>query len=540
MFSFFSKKKPWTSPRAMENWIQKQLPVGDIHTSQQAALELLKDYLQSESALGYTCFPALWLLSECIESLLQQLMNTYLQNHRTSPTVEQLTREGLFELSQRLSQVYEPIIEEEPEVLLKTLKTEGIARSLVYYMHYKSLQAKLRLYRFEPWMPAHWKTLHKSYSLAEKLNAHNIIIRLFEPTDSDSTSITTSVELEYAHLLLLQLLNVGSFDANHIEHAHLWLMLNSNNIHIEKTVNAEGFAVNLNSSEGLIRASKIANNILASPQHSEHIRFVNTYAITTLLEQEIHATRELLQETIDPGPMHVQLSLLTKWYGLWNHNNHFWNRKGDREKVQDSHVWMVDDWNAMTQCCPPIMGSESSAPPPIPVYTVGDQCKIIDKSRYGYGLIALANESRPFRLGMLILLFDEEGAEWSVCVLRRIKKLNLDQIELGIEILGRSISSMKPYIPKKAKSYEGFDGYEIDSASPVENPNEDHTPTLYIKPQEETRAGDVPSLILLKKDYQRNKIFNLVLDSGLFKIKLDDAIETGTDWVWCKFSVQTE
>src|SRR5688572_29655825 len=77
MFSFFSKKKPWASPGAMESWL-KQLPRGDVMQAQQAIVELLDDYLKSDDYLQLDSLPALWILSENIESLLQQLLQHYL------------------------------------------------------------------------------------------------------------------------------------------------------------------------------------------------------------------------------------------------------------------------------------------------------------------------------------------------------------------------------------------------------------------------------------------------------------------------------
>lgn len=531
MFSFFGKKNPWTSPGAMESWL-KQLPTGDPAQAQIAIVDLLNDYLKSDDSLHLDYLPAIWLLSESIESILQQLLQHYLNNHKTSLNIEKVIWDSLFEVSQRFAQAYEPILEFEANKLLKILKPEGLARSLSYYLHYKSLQAKIRLFRFERWIPAQWVLIHKSFMLAELANVHTLPVALFKAEDQQNSSSGTTIELKYTHLLLLQLLNVGSFEPAHIERASIWLTMCATHLKVERTVNAEGFAVDLNSTEGLVRVSKIASEVLTSTKHS--LRFINTYSITQILEQELEATRAQILEVRDPTPLQNSLILLEKWYGLWNHNNHVWARKGDREKAEDSQVWLIEDWQAMCNAAPPIPGSESQVPPPVPIYTIADQCRVLDRSSSGYGLIVLLNESRPFKLGMLLLVHEEDSNQWCLTILRRLKKLNLDQAEIGIEIIGRYITSMRPTIPKKPQVFQGLDGYEIDV---VDESEPDYVPTLYIKPQEGTKAGNQPSLVMSKRHYHTaGQTFHLKLDIGPFTLTLGIPIEEGSDWVWCNFN----
>lgn len=539
MFSFFFRKKdPWSSPRAMENWV-KQLPSSDPMQAQASVLDMLDDYLRSENSSELSTLPSLWVLSERIEPILQELLDHYLQNHKSSMNVERVTWKAIFELSKKLDRAYESIFEHEPEILLKTLKREGTSKSIGYYIRNKNLQAKMRLFHFEQWIPAQWSLLHKSFILAEQAKVTDCPIKLHRFEANVEHPITTTIENEYIQILLLQLLNVGSFTPAHIQHAHTWLLMNASELKVEHSVQAEGFMVDISSTEGLQRISDKMPLILNGSKES--IRFINTYPIIQILENEIKTTEDIANEIQRAHPLHENIQLHQKWYGLWNHNPYYWQRKGEREKDKDTSIWLVDNWQGMHQCLMPIEGGASETPIAVPVSHVGDEYTVFDHSQSGYGLVGTVNESRPFRLTMLLLLYNPEAELWSIGALRRLKKLNIDQAEMGIEILGHYVCTMQPVQLTKTRSRfdtNNLQGYEINLQDDLSQHSGDTIPTLYLKAQENTKAGNQPSLFILKKDYTQGKKLYLTLEMGLFEITLQSAIEEGHDWIWCGFTAE--
>jgi hypothetical protein len=546
MISFFKnllKKEAWASPGSMASWL-KHIPSGDIKQAQLAIVEMLNEYFKSDASLSLNYLPAMWILSEHIEFIIQQLVQHYLQNYIISYSTESAIWNSLFEITQRLSQVYEPILQFDSATLIKGLGKEGTARSIAYYVHYKGVQAKIRLFRFEQWVPAQWAQLHKSFSLSEQANVNNFELALFNPEDHREFPVSTTIELEYANLLLLQLLNVGSFEPQQIQQVYLWLLADGSKIKVEKEPHVEGFVLDLESKEGLVRTHEL-NEKSQNINNLYSLRYINTYEIVNRIQAEIKETKALLLETRDSSMLNSTITVLEKCYGLWNHNKHLFERNGNREKIEGNNLLVIDNWQSIFQVLPPIPGSENYVPPPLPIYTLADHYKLIDRSSSGYGMIGSVNEGRPFKLGMLLLLYEEEindgfenKSNWSLCVLRRLKKTGLDQAEMGVEILARYIYSMRPAKQKKSLSFRGLDGYEIDSPDAITQ--DDYIQTLYIKPQSHTKAGNRPSLVILKRDYHSYSThhFPLQLESGIFTIKLKEVIEESNDWVWCSISAE--
>jgi hypothetical protein len=146
---------------------------------------------------------------------------------------------------------------------------------------------------------------------------------------------------------------------------------------------------------------------------------------------------------------------------------------------------------------------------------------------------------------MLMLIFDPVSNIWSLGVLRRLKKLNIDQAEMGIELLGQHVCTMQPTQTIKEFSQKELKHIEVYEHETEQNKQENSSHavgetvlTLYMKAQENTKAGNQPSLFIAKKDYFVGKIMYLQLEMGLFKVELHNTIDEGYDWIWCGFTAQ--
>src|SRR5262249_12468157 len=94
-----------------------------------------------------------------------------------------------------------------PSSRWKTLQPELIARQVMH----QGIDSKLRLYRFEHWIPAKWGDLHALFQTAcsEQIERHPVPLYPGGPT--------TTIELEYVRILVLQLMDSGNLTPRHLD-----------------------------------------------------------------------------------------------------------------------------------------------------------------------------------------------------------------------------------------------------------------------------------------------------------------------------------
>ena len=88
------------------------------------------------------------------------------------------------------------------------MQPELIARQV----RHLGCDAKIRLYRYEPWIPAKWSELHALFSLALSRKLERTSLAL------DAAQGTTTIEHEYLLVLVLQLVHAGNTSPRHLEY----------------------------------------------------------------------------------------------------------------------------------------------------------------------------------------------------------------------------------------------------------------------------------------------------------------------------------
>ena len=110
-----------------------------------------------------------------------------------------------------------------------------------------ALDARVRLFRYEQWIPAKWAELHALMSRACSQQIERQIVTLVDTT-------TTTIEHEYMRALVLQLMNAGSLTARQVE--FIWSELDDWCAPLRLTLEpsaANAFYVDLGGREGLRR-----------------------------------------------------------------------------------------------------------------------------------------------------------------------------------------------------------------------------------------------------------------------------------------------
>ncbi len=118
-------------------------------------------------------------------------------------------------------------------------------------VHFHGIDAKLRLFRNERWIPAKWAQLHQLFLRAAEAAVERVPTAL---EGADPLAPRWSVEQEYIHVLLVQQLDPGNLTSADLDWASLQLRTWSRDLALEaKPTTPDGFYVDLSGTSGLIR-----------------------------------------------------------------------------------------------------------------------------------------------------------------------------------------------------------------------------------------------------------------------------------------------
>jgi hypothetical protein len=166
MFGFGkTTRDPLADAKSAERWFASQ-PAGDplaIHAELMSALGAIAERGRERSpAMLEAVFRADTLAQPVREALTAQ----YIEHATRSSRIEHQLWSALFDLTQAFLLAYQAfandVAEHGQSGKWQSLLPALIARQIVHL----GLEAKIRLYRYEQWIPAKWAELHGLFSLA--------------------------------------------------------------------------------------------------------------------------------------------------------------------------------------------------------------------------------------------------------------------------------------------------------------------------------------------------------------------------------------
>lgn len=151
-------------------------------------------------------------------------------------------------------------------------------------VHFHGVDAKLRLFRSERWIPAKWAQLHQLFLRAAELGAERVPVAL---EGADPLTSRLSVEQEYIYVLLLLKIDTGNLTPADLDWVSIQLRAWSRDLALEaKPTAADGFYIDFSGTSGLIR--RTGNDAGARIGYLDTTPLINKLAATvaTLLEPE--------------------------------------------------------------------------------------------------------------------------------------------------------------------------------------------------------------------------------------------------------------
>ncbi len=405
--------------------------------------------------------------------------------------------------------------------------------------------------------PEPWGRLHSVYQFADAQGwSHHPIA---DNGDGDADASPSTLQKEYIHILLLELLNGGQFSP----YDAFWL---SRRIPYWKQVvslqpdpvddgsEARHFVIDLISAEGLKRLS---------PGPLGHALYLDVAPLLAMIDTEIGSLRDPL------NPVHVpssfgsarQVKLLRKVAANYSPRPPRINRRGERKAVTSSIKAVIGLGNIMRMLRHEEKKKVVAAPGAVPgveeititvdggytqsarktVDTEGTRAnpsgfefgvqhhlwQLKDRSASGCRLRAPVPDAQKVNPGTLVAIRDDETMRWSLVVVRRLKARIGDRIDIGVEYVGQNPRGVTMALD--AGCIEGTAGSKHDNSGVFT--------ALYMRESAKQPAMPFKTLIMSTAMSSGRRRLTLRSATAEYIVRLKEPIEEQDDFVWLPYEV---
>ena len=409
-----------------------------------------------------------------------------------------------------------------------------------------AVDARVRLFRYEQWIPAKWAELHALMSLACSNQIERRLVTLNE-------SSTTTIEHEYLRALVLQLMNAGSLTARQVE--FIWGELDDWCSPLRLTLDSttgNAFFVDLGGREGLRRRKPgpLEGRVLfldTRPLHAVMVQHVVT------LEHKIKA-EPLSSRTPRRSE---QLALFSKLAAQVDPEFKPFARRGERVATSGNVDAIVGFQKIISyfkeEAHQPIplaemTGESFDSTMDIAVFgrirdeptrrnemarrrigahaAPGGPWEAKDVSQTGFKLVAPIQVANAVTLGTLVAIHPHGQPRWTLGIIRRMKRTAADRAEIGLQVVADTIAAVDLVEQRK----RGADEYSIDGEGTTINGRRFGALLLSLR----ARDGEpmVQSLIVPAVEYQPARRYRLATSKTDYSIRFGRLIEQQPEWIW--------
>jgi hypothetical protein len=545
MFGFSSPHKdPLADARTAERWLAS-FPQNDPLAAHGQLLTELGQLAERNARRTPSRLEAVFAVDTQSRPFRRTLAQQYVEHASRSSKIENQLWAAMFDLTQAFLLCYGAFTREVSAHAAsnkwQALLPELIARQIAHL----ALDAKIRLYRYEHWIPAKWAELHALFSLA----CSRQIERQQLPLGGNGG--TTTIEHEYLVALVLQLMNSGNLAAKQLE----WVSGELDDWCTPLRLTLEpssvtSFYVDLGSRTGLKRRvpSPLEGRVLFLDTRPLHATLMQNVVV---LEQKIRS-----QPLSERTPRRTeQLNLMSKLASQVDAEFKPFARRGERT----SAVGVVDAIVGFAKISGYLREEQQS---PIPEIDTGQSFggtleiavfgrarnehdrraelarrrlatfaapggpwEVKDVSQTGYRLIAPMSVANAVTLGTLAAIRAHGQAVCTLGIVRRMRRLTTDRAEIGLQVIANALVGVD--LIEQRRSIDA--DYSIDGETTI-NGRVFHGLFLTLKKRDSEQP--VQSLIIPAIEYQPTRRFRLQTSQSASSIKFGRLIEQQPDWVW--------
>jgi hypothetical protein len=544
---------PLASAKTVAGWL-RQLPALDVIGRQQHVMRAFDAMRQSRRPVDIARVQAIEFLDAALGADRRQLIKQYVENYDSSPKLAERIWQAIYDLSQGFMYAYQTALEEalrqSQNARWKTMPPLLFGR----LVHYYGTDAKLRVFRFERWIPAKWMELHRTYLRACELGIERVPGML---ASAGPNATHWTVEQEYLNVLLVHQLNTGNMSPPQLDWAMSQLRAWSRRLELDAVPRSmEGFFVDIAGKSGLGRRT--------GNDSGSMLRYLDTTPLAESLERAIAALRQA--ETTDQGPAapinQLRIAILEKVSPSISPNLnselrrdpriacavaakvriglsricHELSQKGLGESLNESgpgaeqiEVFAVADGSGARRRVPDehdsLAASLSSFSDPM--------WQVKDRSVAGLRIAASGGIGQALSLGALVAVRQSDLTDWVLGVVRRLNKVSNDEVEAGMSIIADRVVPVTLHAVRQPKDDMGFvvDGIDVSTMGARFH-------GLYLPPPSRPdKPLAVKTLIVPTQEYAEGRSVILTTGRSVYTVALRHLVEQRADWSWAAVQI---
>jgi hypothetical protein len=555
MFAFLAPAKDLTDPlastRTVTAWL-RELPALDVIGRQQSVMRAFEAMRVSRKPIDVNRVFAIEFLDAAVAADRRQLIKQYVENVDGSARLAERIWQAAFDMVQGFMYSYQAALEQALAQPANARWKPLVPTLFSRLIHYFGTDAKLRVFRFERWIPAKWIELHRLYMRATELGVERLP-RALSPAGPNATQWTT--EQEYLLVLLIHQLNTGNLAPAELDWASAQLRAWSRKLTLDAVARSpEGFFVDLAGKGGLVR--RTGNDA------GSMLRYLDTTPLADQLERAVQALRQA--EATDQGPATVinqqRVSILERVRPAVAPNLHVELRRDPRMPVTAAAKVRV----GLARICADLAAKDLSeiaaeqVAEQIEVYEVAGRPRVArrasqehdtlaasigsfsdpmwqvkDRSVAGLRIAASGGIGQSLALGALVAVRQSDVTDWVLGVVRRLNKVSNDDVEAGVSIVADRIVAVTLIAKREARDDLGIEVNGIDVSTLGAR-----IAALYLPPPSRPdKPLAVKTVILPTSEYSPGRQLLLATGRSLYTFALRHLVEQRADWSWVAIQI---
>lgn len=545
MFGFGKgSRDPLADAKSASRWLAS-LPSGDALLQQREITPRLTGLAKVDARHTPAGLAAVFLVDAHAHGVRRTLTTQYVGPARRSSKIETQLWQALFDLNQAFLACYGAWLRTAAEHAHSSRWQAQLPELVARQIYQLGLDARIRLYRCEPWIPGRWAELHALFDLACAQRFEREPLLLFPGAGS------TTIEHEYIMTLVLERMDPGSLGAAQVE----WLAM-----HLQdwcrplrltlSPASAATFYVDLASRAGMKRRD--------SGPLEGRVLFLDTRSLHALLLQNVVVLEQKVREEAlgsESVRQQARLAMLTKLAAQIDPEFRPLPRRGSRIDASGT-IEAVVGFAQISACLhdgtlgvleeDPVRSFSGAvelavfgqarnearrlrkvAEQRLASYlALGGPWEVKDVSASGFRVIVSSAGTEAVTLGALAALRLRDQGRWVLCIVRRMARRTNERVELGLEIIANSLVGIELVEQRK---FAGT-GYSVDGEQALVNGRAFYGLLLSIA----SRPGGpaVHSIVIPTTEYQPAKRFKVKTPQSTFPIRFGRQLDAQSDWAW--------
>ena len=437
-------------------------------------------------------------------------------------------------------------------------RRERAGTVLVQLFRHWEVELLLRLFRYKKRNSEQWRQFHAAYRSAQAPGPaddgppHRL--------EDDKSAPEQTLEQQFIQVLLLGAMNTGQFSPRELLRSRDWigrwrslLALQSADARNGAGGDQHGFVVDLGSAEGLMRSQ---------PGQCGDLLHLDTAPLIEAIDREL-AMPNVVPAAPDPSTStdpESRIALLAKLRLLFAPDPVHVKRRGEREpaaycvhavsglphivqmlraEAKGTTAQMATAAARLDEITisPTTGHTRMSASAPgaggLAGFSIAttfgakpQAWQVKDRSDTGCRMRGQASDLNGLIPGSLIAIREDDHAQWTVAVVRRLRRLMVDHVEICVEYIGR-----RPRFVKLVTDYHAVPSINGEPErqrcfGALYLPASDKHPTLPIK-----------TLLVPASVFNTERTVTLLSSTATYTLRLNQPLEQQADFVWTSFAV---